>query len=230
MTFFNRHSWLGVAALTLAAAMPAQADLVTFEDLGPTFLFGGDSVVSGGMGFTSDGQGFSGVDTVDAFSDAGPPAGASGQFLYMLNSDGMTMAAETPGGFRLNSFSAAFLAPTPGLGGFAPGTLFVELYDLLGALLATEIFDFAIGSPGGDFPFASVTLANGGSLLSSAYFYACAYQTDESCERGGLLPAQFALDDIDVRFDLNTVAEPGTVLLVATAIGALAIRRRKTLH
>ncbi len=219
------RSWLGAMAIGLAAVLPAQADPVRFEDLAPTLFSGGESVNSGGFNFASDGFGFSGVDTVDGFFFGAPPATASGQFLYMLNDDGIVMTSNQGMGFHLTSFSAAFIAPAPGLGGVLPGHLFVDLYDLAGVLLGTEVFDLATGDVGGDFPFSSLSLANTAGL-SAAYFYSCVYQDDGLCSFGGLLPAQFALDNLDA----TAIPEPGSVLLVLTAMGALWVRRRHIQH
>ncbi len=221
-------AWTAAAVIGVAAAGPAQAGLVTFEDLLPDIAAGGGTLSSGGYNFTDDNNldlhgSFIGVDTALAFSGAAP-ANASGQFLYAANSAGFAMTAQGGQGFHLASFDAAFIAPIPGQAGALPGRLTVALFDILGSNFATEVFDLAAGLTDENFPFATLTLRNT-AALSQAQFYTCAYQADTGdCERFGNLPAQFAIDNID---DSRVVPEPGTVVLALTALGLLAVRRRQ---
>jgi hypothetical protein len=214
--------------MCLAASMPVQAAFVTFEDAGPDLTFG--SFISGGYKFTNDQLGgFIGIDSAAAFDPAlgggaAAPANPTGQFLYMLNSAGVVMTSETGPGFFLNSFDVAFLSPVPNEAGVLPGQLFVDLFDVSGNYFGTESFDLPSGATGGDFPFATLSLSNK-AQLTQAYFYTCAFQPDGNCLYFGQSPfAQFALDNISDAFD---VPEPGSALLVLTAIGFMVVRRRQ---
>lgn len=222
------RSWLTATAVALAATMPAHAAVVTFEDAMPELTGGAGVLSSGGYKFTGDGTGdFFGIDTAASLSGFGaPPANPDGQFLFMLNSAGIGMTAQSGEGFFLSSFDAAFIAPTPLLGGFLPGKLSVALYDLLGVLFSTEVFEFGTGAAGEDFPFQTISLSNT-AALSQADFFSCTYQTTGECTRYDLVPAQFALDNIVERAATNRVPEPGSAVLTLTALGALLIGRRR---
>ncbi|MES2957402.1 MAG: NF038120 family PEP-CTERM protein [Pseudomonadota bacterium] len=215
------RTFVGAAALCLAASMPVQAAVVTFEDVPPNLTAFGESLSSGGYKFTDDNVGgFIGIDSAAAFAAA--PANSAGQFLYMLNAAGVIMTSEAGSGFFLSSFDVAFISPIPGLAGALPGRLAVDLYDLSGVYFATEFFDLPSGAAGGDFPFESLSLTNT-AALSQAYFYSCSFQPDGNCEFFGQSPpAQFALDNISNA----VVPEPGTAVLALTAFGLIVIRRR----
>jgi hypothetical protein len=234
MKKFALGGWMCAAAISLAAAMPVQAALVTFEDVQPGLTAFGGSLISGGYTFTDDNfGGFVGIDSAAAFDPAlgggaAAPANPTGQFLYMLNSAGVVMTSQTAGsGFFLDSFDVAFMSPIPGQAGAQPGQLFVDLFGLSGAYFATETFDLPSGALGGDFPFATLSL-NNRVELSGAYFYTCAFQPDGNCDSFGQTPpAQFALDNISDAFD---VQEPGSAALALAALCLMVVRRRQAAH
>jgi len=215
------RSWIGSLACAAAMVAPATAATVDFEDVSPT-LFASDSIQSGGFRFTSDGFGFSGVDSAASFFFGNAPTNATGQFLFMLNSDGMFMDDPTGASFDLRAFDAAFVAPLPGLGtGFPVGELYV-----LGALadgsgFVQDIFALPASDANGDFPFARLRTSNlAGKAVSEVAFFACIY-TDQGCDFNALdIPPQFALDNIGV-------PEPASAALALAAIGLLAASRRR---
>lgn len=215
------RSWLGSLACAAAMVAPATAATVDFEDVSPT-LFAADSITSGGFRFTSDGFGFSGVDSAASFFFGNAPSNASGQFLFMLNSDGMFMDDPTGASFDLRAFDAAFIAPLPGLGsGFPVGELYA--YGVLadGSGIVLDTFALPASDANGDFPFARFRTDNlAGKALSEVYFLSCVY-TDQGCDFNALdVPPQFALDNI-------SVPEPASAALALAAIGLMAASRRR---
>jgi hypothetical protein len=170
-------------------------------------------------------MGFSGVDGAGAFVFGNAPVNADGQFLFMLNGDGILMRREGGSRFFLDAFDASFVAPLGGLGaGIVPGELHIAGLTTAGAHVA-DAFVFTGSDGNGDFLFSSFgagTLA--GLALREVGFTACIYQGDGSCSFDALdVPPQFALDNVNAR-----VPEPASVLLVILALGAAgaAIGRR----
>jgi len=222
MDFRSLRRALAAASLSVAACLPAQASLVDFEDVIPT-LFSGSAISSGGMTFASTGSGFSGVDSAAAFSVfANAPVNSNGQFLFGLNGDGLTMAAEGGEAFRLLGFDASFIAPIVVAAGLSAGQLHLNGIALGGQALS-EFFDLGLSDADGNFGFAHYFVtALGSEYLTSVTFTACLYLEDGSCSFAGdqLFP-QFALDNIQV-------PEPGTAALAILALGCLAARRRQS--
>lgn len=214
------RGWLGAAAVALAST--AQASVIAnFEDVSPT-LFTNASITSGEYRFASDGFGFSGVDSAGAFLFGNAPANPTGQFLFMLNNDGMLVDRIDGGAFFLAGFDAAFIAPVGGLGGgILPGELHVFGQQADGDIVR-DIFQFSMSTGSGDFSFSQFsTSALVAEALQAAFFVACIYQANGSCTFDALdVPAQFALDNL-------RTPEPGTAALALAALGLLALRRRR---
>jgi hypothetical protein len=221
MRKFDWRSWLGATVLGAAAAMPVQAGNVDFEDVAPT-LFSASSINSGEFTFESDGFGFSGVDSAAAFVFGNAPPNATGQFLFMLNNDGMLMRRTDGNSFFLEGFDAAFIPPLGGLGaGIVPGELFVLGEDVTGNLLL-DIFVFPASTGNGDFEFTTFRTAGlAGAKLASVGFFACIYDVNGFCSFSAIdVPAQFALDNIDL-------PEPGALLMAFTALALAGFVRRR---
>jgi len=224
MTKRGWRSWLGATVFGVAATMPVQAAPVDFEDVTPT-LFSGTAISSGGFDFTSSGTGFSGVDSAGAFIFANAPPNATGQFLFMLNSDGMNMKRTDGGGFFLTAFDAAFIAPLGGIGNSAsPGELHVDAEQTDGDAVS-ETFLFSAADLSGNFNFTHfLASVLGAEALKFADFSACIYQTDNTCSFDALdVPPQFALDNINA----VAAAEPATVALALGGLAIMALRRRR---
>lgn len=217
-------SWralLGAATLALSSAAVQASVIADFEDVTPT-LFVGTSITSGQYTFTSDAFGFSGVDSAGAFLFGNAPANPTGQFLFMLNNDGMFMHRTDGANFFLTGFDSAFIAPVGGLGaGILPGELAVLGLQADGDYVS-EIFSFSASTGSGDFNFTQFTTSLlAAEALQQAYFVACVYQLDGSCSSEALdVPAQFALDNL-------RTPEPGTAVLALAALGLLAARHRR---
>jgi hypothetical protein len=225
MTKFRWRTWLGAFAWGVVAALPVQATPVDFEDVTPT-LFSGTAVSSGAFDFTSSASfgGFSGVDSSAAFSGNAPP-NATGQFLFMLNADGMHMQRTDGGAFFLPAFDAAFIAPLGGSGGSAsPGELHVSAQQIDGDPV-NETFLFSGADLAGNYNFTHfLASALAAEALKFADFSACIYLPDNSCSFDPLaqdIPPQFALDDIAV------VPEPTTAALALASLCIIALRRRR---
>jgi MYXO-CTERM domain-containing protein len=210
------------AALVLGAAvaLPAMADVITFEDAPPSL---GDAVFTvGAYRFESDLTGFSGIDNSSAFVFANAPANAQGNFLFMLNNDGMVMSRTDGAAFRLTGLDTSFIAPLGGLGAnLLAGELSV-IAELDGGGLGFDTLVFDASDANGNFNFASWDLGSlNGAAVRAVGFFACVYQSNGSCSFSALdLPAQFALDNI-------RIPEPNGAALALLALGLAAAARRR---
>ncbi len=204
-------------ALSAAAVLPAQAAFVDFEDVSPT-LGSGTSVISGGMSFASSGAGFSGIDNAGAFVFGVAPPNSSGQFLFALNTDVLTMTRDGGGSFRIHGFDASFLPPVLGLGaGLSAGMLHIEAISTGGGLI-TEDVDLGLSDAFGNWNFSTFNISALASGVTSISFSACVYD-GVGCSFADPL-AQFALDNINV-------PEPTSAVLTLAALGLLAATRRR---
>ena len=218
-----KFSFLSRAVATLAlatlAALPAQAAVVDFEDLAPT-LFSGSSISSSQFDFASAGLGFSGVDSTAGFGSTSPPTGSSGQFLFGLNADALTMTRIGGLGFQLLGFDFGFVAPLGGLGAaLTAGLLHVEAVAIGGGVIVEDL-DFGVSDAAGIWSFQSYAGNAFAGGVSSITFSACAYDGAGGCNFADAL-SQFAIDN------LAFVPEPGGVTLALTALGLLAATRRR---
>jgi hypothetical protein len=173
----------------------------------------------------------SGVDATTCLDGVCPRANPSA-FLETVN-DGIFFASHGGDQLTLNSFRAAFLAPSG-----------VQLSSNTVAYLAIEadradggyaVGVFALKGPSnGDTSFASYLAANAqiiggsGTLTSGdvtslyAYAYYCNPSTG-SCNFGSSDRGQFALDDLSI----TAVPEPSSWLLLAAGLGALGVSARR---
>ncbi len=224
MKLTTLRSAAATCTLALAAAAPAYAINVDFEDVLPTLNSAGVVVTSGGLTFTSDGFGFSGVDSAAAFSSFGnAPSNAQGQFLFALNADGITVTNSTGNGFMVGSADVAFLPPVGGLGsGVQPGELYVIGSESGTGALLFDTFAFPASTGNGDFAFNTISLASfAGRYVSELSFFACVYDATGFCSFSDPT-AQFALDNI------SYIPTPASLALVIGALGLLAATRRRS--
>jgi PEP-CTERM motif len=205
-------------AMASSAALSAHADVINFEDVVPNL--GLPSYSSGGYDFASGGTGFSGVDNATAFSlFANAPTNSSGQFLFALNNDELTMS-QGGASFRLQGFDFAFVPPVQFSAGTSAGRLVVEAMTA-GGLITDEI-DFGLSGASGAWSFLTANTNALASGVTSVKFTACLYDGLGGCARDVGL-SQFALDNM-------RVPEPGSVALTLAALGLLvATRRRQSL-
>ncbi len=222
------HALILGAALGTAAIAPAQADVVTFDDLSPNIFFPGDSFTSGGdfrftpvaeLGVVDDSSGF-------AFGNA--PTNATSQFYAGLNDGGVTMATVSTRAFYIDEFEFSFIPAAPGVFPVdnVPGSLLAR-YVTWGGISGEEIFDFSAADVDGLFAF-SVGKAGAGGLnqaLWSVTFLACLYDVSGACVNPAGNQAQFAIDNIYAR-----VPEPGSLGLALLGLGLMAgvARRRRS--
>jgi PEP-CTERM motif len=222
-------------ALVAAALMPAQANVVTFDDLAPNLFFAPDSFTSGGFKFAPDSGlhnflipgGFTVVDTAAGFQIATPPTGNATQFASVMNDGSLTMTADTD--FTLAGFDFGFVAPAPVLGAGSPGRVVIAAVTSNDVLMF-DSFDFGpSGQQTGSWAFTSASLANhqlAGLHLKSVTFFACLYDggPNNTCVYPASNQAQFSIDNIT-----SQIPEPGSLMLALAAIGlAGAASRRRT--
>lgn len=191
----------------------AQAAVVDFEDLLPTFL--SPSITSAGYTITSNGF-FSGVDSAAAFSSFGnAPDNSTGQFLYALNDDAVTIDV---GGGRILGLDAAFIAPLTQAAGTLAGRLQIAAQTADGLVNAS--YDFGVSGTSGNWSFFTIdTDALAGSSVTSLTFSACVYDGLGGCARDASL-SQFAIDNL-------RIPEPTSAALALAAFGLLAATRRR---
>lgn len=235
---FGRKTINAVAgALALFCAAPAFADTITFESIAPSGYFAGETVNEAGYDILMLDGPFGGANGV-VMDDgdcavAACPAGATGQYLGVLNDGGVSFALtdNALAGFNLGGFDFAFIAAVGGLPNFNYGRL--QLSGLLadGTSLMTA-FDFPAQNANGDYVFSGANLDNSfrSAVFKSLTFNACMFDDSLNCvnslDNPAFYTAQFALDNLQLNA-VNAVPEPVSFLLVGLGMGAMALGRRR---
>ncbi|WP_295997457.1 NF038120 family PEP-CTERM protein [Rugamonas sp.] len=230
----------------LLAAMPAHADMLTFNSQKPDVFVGGDSFTEAGYlmqvleGPYTAANGISStsgaiLDPRDPFSCevASCPAGDGSQYYAGLGDGGVTLSRADGKGFVLNSLQYAFLAPYAMSDG-SYGKLQMSAVTMDGHAFSLSV-PFLGQDGNGNFLYNTLpfNLGAGGTGLSSLTFNACFYGDDGVCVNSLDQPAygqaQFALDNLQVS-TVAAVPEPGTwgMLLAGLAlVGAVSRLRRR---
>lgn len=224
------------AALSLAATAPARADLVTFDDIGPSIYATTDTFSSGGFAFEQEDDfgygaagGFGVVDGPVGFNLFGnAPTNATSQFYAGLNDGALTMTTGNDRALFIDGFEFSFIPAVLGFyaEGEVPGYL-VALYTTFAGATAYEAFAFSGADADGAFAFSTIGLGGLGGLaqgLRSVTFFACVF-TAQGCVWPAENLGQFALDNIYAR-----VPEPGSLGLALLGLGLMAgvARRRRS--
>jgi hypothetical protein len=218
-------AWIFAAALSTAAIAPAQADLVTFDDMNPNVFGVGDSFTSGGFAFTADLAGFGVVDNSAGFVFGNAPTNAESQFYAGLNDGGLTMTTLNGRALAVDGFQFAFIPPVEGV--FPPGDVpgyLVASYVTWAGDSGKELFEFSAADADGLFAFSvgKAGLGGLGQYLQSVTFFACV-NFDGQCYYPAENQAQFAIDNIYAR-----VPEPGSLGLALLGLGLMAgVGRRR---
>jgi len=222
---------LGAASLAALMAVPAFAGVVTFEEpAAGTLVFAGDAFSSGGMSFMANGS-FGTIDTVAAYGagsglDLAAPRGNATQFYAGFNDSSLTMKAADGSAFRLAGLDFVFVSALTDL--FLPGELpgfLVAAYTAVGGATGVMTWSFDVADLNGEFNFRTLGLSDMGVMSSGVTqvdFFACTANAAGDCVQGNVNFSQFAVDNI-------TVPEPGSLALVALALGvAGGLRKRRS--
>lgn len=212
----NKYGWHALAcgaAMGLAAAMPASAGTVTFEDVVPNLFATGDTFTSGDFSFATDGF-FGAVDTSGGFFYAAP-AGSVGQFYSGLNDSSVRMTATSGGYVQLSGFDFAYVGDA-----FSAGRLVAQGDDGNGNIYV-ESWAF---NPLGFISVGAGDLGAFSSRMASVTFSACINIAGVCTSNPNLTQnlAQFAIDNI--RAD---VPEPASLALVLAALGVAGATTRR---
>lgn len=230
----NNKIWgglVGTALLSVALIAPAQAGVVTFDDVVPDIFIGDTNFSSGGFqftatsGFTPPGGLVGIIDTPAGFAFGNAPSNAVDQFYAGLNDGGLTMTAG-PFSFLLKGFDFGFIPAVPFFypEGYVPGLL-VAFYTTDMGVDGVETFEFSGADADGLFAFSSIDSSGLGAFadqaLSSVTFLSCMYD-GENCSLQSFNQSQFAIDNISA-----TVPEPGSLALLVLGLGMMAGAARR---
>ena len=208
---------VALSALSALCALPAHADIISFEAAATAGLyFPGDSFSEGAFRLTALND-FGIVDTAAALGTQAPTGNAT-QFYFASNNGALRVASTSGLGLNLAGFSAAFVALDPPS---LQSTVLVARGTLQNNSTVTASFAFG-SSSSTNFPFVSYSGASlaAFSNLRQVEFFACSWVGGVACSEPTANNGQFAIDNINV----SVVPEPGAAVLLALGLAGMALR------
>jgi len=234
---------LAAGLLLTAAALPAVAETLTFNNQAPAVLEGGEFLQEAGYTLTAlegpvtaayglhSGTGAI-LDPSDPFSCEliSCPVG-DGSRYYAVENDGGVRITENGGkSFQLKGLDFGFIAPYPVTDGVYGQLLLTAVRSGGGGSISLAL-DFPGQDGYGNFTFGAAALgALQGVQLSSVTLSACVFIDDATCvnslDQPAFNQAQFGLDNISV----SAVPEPSVWLMLTAGLGLglLAWMRRRS--
>jgi hypothetical protein len=237
---------LGAALFAAAAAAaPAHAGVITFEDgYGPVggmdssnpdswtydayreagYAIGFYSNVPGGegslVGSFIDGD----VDSCDTSSMA-CPANKSGKYYAALNDSYMDIVFEAGAGFKLKSFDASFVGSSPSLASYPnpPGLIRVQGFRANGTYLTQDFWLNGPTASGFQLNHFDAAGAFANEIFVEALVFGYSCDTAGSCKAFQTNKGQFAIDNIA----MTDVPEPATAAIVGLGLLGLGAARRR---
>ena len=234
---------LAACTLLAATAAPAFADVLTFDELAPTVLLGGETLAASGFTLTALEGPYTAAHGISSASGAvlqpadpfsceaiACPVGDGSAYYAGLNDGGLRLSRGDGRAFTLDSLDYGFLAAQP-IDAALHGQLVLSGTRLGGGTLHLAL-DFPGQDADGNFVFSSAALAPlAGAVFSSVEFSACIF-TNGACvnslEQSAFNAAQFALDNIGTT--VSPVPEPSAWLTLLAGLGVLGtvLQRRRT--
>jgi hypothetical protein len=244
----NSHlfKFLGAALVAAAAAAaPAHAGVITFEDgYGPVGgMIDGDAdswkndayrEAGYGIGYYSNVVGGEGslvgvfmdgdVDSCDTSSMA-CPANKTGKYYAALNDSYMGIRFEAGAGFLLKSFDASFIGSSPSLASYPnpPGLIRMIGYRADGSSLSQDYWLNGPTASGFQLNHFDAVGAFANTMFVEALVFGYSCDTSGNCKAFQTNKGQFAIDNIA----MTDVPEPATAAIVGLGLLGLGAARRR---
>lgn len=237
---------LGAALFAAAAAAaPAHAGVITFEDgYGPVggmdssnpdswtyeayreagYAIGFYSNVVGGEG-SLVGAFIDGDESTCDTSSMACPANKSGKYYAALNDSYMDIMFEAGAGFMLKSFDASFVGSSPSLASYPnpPGLIRVQGFKADGSYLLQDFWLNGPTAAGFQLNHFDTTGAFANTVFVEALVFGYSCDTTGSCKAFQTNKGQFAIDNIA----MTDIPEPATAAIVGLGLLGLGAARRR---